>query len=134
MGIDAKIKNGVLFFLGFLTIFDTYTSYVGTVSILGDSNFSKGFSIIFALGISSMLISTVGVFEYGRYNGGFGKMLMLTWWIFFIYDVFTSWKGTLYLLYGNSPNLTNEQFLILSATTIFISISSIIISNVVANR
>ena len=134
IGVETKIKKGVLLFLGFLTIFDTYTSYVGTVSILGDSNFSKGFSIIFALGISSMLISTVGVFEYGKYNGGFGKILILTWWIFFIYDIYTSWKGTLYLLYENSSNLTDEQFLILSTTTIFISTSSIVISNIVANR
>ena len=132
--VEKKIRNGVLFFLGFLTLFDTYTSYTGTVTILGDSNFAKGFSIIFAFGISSMLISSVGVFEYGRYNGGFGKILMFTWWIFFIYDVFTSWKGTLYLLYGNSVTLTNDQILIIFATTIFISISSIIISNVVANR
>ena len=132
--VETKIKNGVLFFLGFLTLFDTYTSYYGTVTILGNSDFAKGFSIIFALGISSMLISTVGVFDYGRSYGGFGKLLMLSWWIFFIYDVFTSWKGTIALLYGNNSGLNDEQFLIISATTIFISISSIIISNIVANR
>lgn len=132
--IEHKIKNGVLFFLGFLTLFDTFTSYQGTITILGNTDFAKGFSLIFAVGISSMLISTVGVFEYGKYNGGFGKMLLMTWWIFFAYDVFTSWKGTINLLYGNQTTLNDERFLIISATTLFISISSIIISHIVANR
>ena len=135
--MGEKIHNIVVGFLGLLTIFDMYTSYQGTMVILGsgvDENHARGVSFILAFGVGSMLIKTVSVFEYGRYNGKFGAMLIMTWWIFFIYDIFTSWKGILNLMYGSHTSLNVEQMIILGGTTVFVSISAIIISNIVADR
>lgn len=135
--MSEKIHNIVVGFLGLLAIFDMYTSYQGTMVILGsgvDENHARAVSFILAFGVGSMMVKTVGVFEYGRYNGGFGKSLIMTWWIFFIYDVYTSWKGILNLMYGSHSSLNGEQMIILGGTTIFVSISAIIISNIVADR
>ncbi len=135
--MNEKIHNVVIGFLGLLAFFDMYTSYQGTMVILGsgvDLNHSRVVSFILAFGVGAMMVKTVGVFEYGRYNGGFGKALILTWWIFFFYDIFTSWKGILNLMYGSNVSLNDEQFIILAGTTIFVSISAIIISNIVADR
>lgn len=132
-----KIHNIVVGFLGLLAFFDMYTSYQGTMVILGsgvDENHARIVSFILAFGIGSMLVKTVGVFEYGRYNGKFGFMLISTWWIFFFYDIYTSWIGILNLMYGSNSSLNNEQMIILGGTTIFVSISAIIISNIVADR
>lgn len=133
--MNDKLKTGILIFLALLTAFDTFTTFWGTQTILGDSIYSTVISAIFALGIGSMLLSTVAVFEYVKTKGGFlGKGLGLVWIIFFVYDIFTSWKGNLNLMYGSHPSLNGEQFAILASTTIFVSISSIIISNVLADK
>ena len=132
--MNEKMKTGILIFLAILTIFDAFTTFWGTKSILGESTYSVVISGIFALGIGAMLLSSASVFNYAKYNGGFGKVLPLVWVIFFIYDVFTSWKGNLNLMYGESASLNGEQFAILASTTLFVSISSIIISYTISDN
>lgn len=141
--MNGKMKIWILIFLALLTAFDTFTTFVGTLTILdnniGSTNImvllekSQTYAIlissIFAFGIGSMLLATVSIFEYSKYNNDvFSKLLPLIWFVFFFYDVFTSWKGNLNLMYGNSMALTSEQVAILAPVTIFVSISAIIIS------
>lgn len=135
--MNEKIHNIVVGFLGLLTVFDMYTSYQGTMVILGsgvNETYARIVSFILAFGIGSMLVKTVSVFEYGKYNGKFGFMLISSWYIFFIYDIYTSWRGLLNLMYSSHSSLNGEQMIILGGTTIFVSISAIIISNIVADR
>jgi hypothetical protein len=129
--MNNKLKFGILIFLALLTVFDGFTTFWGTQTILGVSPFSSIISGIFALGIGAMLLSTASIFEYAKYHNGFAKILPLIWFIFFVYDVFTSWVGNLNLMYGENINLTGEQFAILAPVTIFVSISAIVISFVI---
>jgi len=141
--MNSKMKLWILIFLALLTAFDTFTTFVGTLTILGNNigstdvmvlldksqTYAIVISSIFAFGIGSMLLATVSIFEYSKYNSEiFAKFLPLVWFVFFGYDVFTSWRGNLNLMYGNSIALTSDQLAILAPVTIFVSISAIIIS------
>ena len=126
--MNNKMKTGILIFLGLLTIQDMFTTGMGVFRILGDTTYGMIISGVFAIGVGAMLLSTSSLFHYSKYEKGFfAKILPVIWFIFFIYDVLTSWKGNMYLMFDDN-SMNQEQFIILATVTFFVSISAIIIS------
>jgi len=129
--VNRKLRLGVLLFLALLSVFDIVTTFRGTQTILGFSPYQTAFSGVFALIIGVTLVATSSVFHTAKYSHNiFFKLLPILWLVLFSYDVYTSYLGNLSFMYGNASiaDITQEQLLILVPTTIFVSISSIIIS------
>ena len=121
--------NGVRVFfligLGLSGLWDGFTTFYGTTTILGKSPTQIAASIAFALTISGFLFGTKYVWKYNE-EELLVYVLRAMWIVSFGYSLFTSFVGNRDIILGTSS--TPEQFAILLGMTLLTSGSPIIFS------
>jgi hypothetical protein len=113
--------------LGFITIWDTATTIIGTNNILGNTGMTLFLSVIFGVMLTIYLIQTIPIMlnpkEDLLYIGA--KIL---WILAILYDLFTSFIGNKNLIESGDSSFDLAQIVITIGMTLFVSSAPIAIS------
>jgi hypothetical protein len=119
-------KQLLIFGLGLVTIWDTFTTITGTLDLIGNGKMQLIVAIIFGLLISAFLLGTMPLLNNPREEliimGG-----KLLWFLALLYDLYTSYMGH-FTFVQNTRGYGAGQIAVIAGMTLFVSSSPIIIS------
>ena len=125
--MDKQVRNILLFGLGLITAWDTFTTVTGTTAIIGTGNIQIFISIIFGIIISSFLIFTIPILDNDDDDLiAIGSKIL--WFLAVCYDLYTSYTGNRTFIAEQAASGNIEKILITVGMTIFVSSSPIGIS------
>jgi len=118
----------ILFFgLGFITIWDTATTIIGTNNILGNTGIGFFLSFIFGVMITTYLIQTMPImFNPKEDLLHIGAKIL--WILAILYDIYTSGMGNKDLIESGDSSFDLAQIVIIIGMTLFVSSAPIAIS------
>lgn len=119
----------LLVILGITGLWDGFTTFYGSHSMLGDTGVSIIMSIIFAVIITAFLFTTSFIWSREIEDEFIGILLRGFWLIAFGYDIFTSFIGNKDIILPEAGSFS--QLAMLVGITIMVSGSPIIFSYVV---
>lgn len=102
--------------LGFVSVWDTVTTIYGTKVILGGGDIQLIIAILFALLIAAYLLRSVPIIKNPS-TDLFHVGAKVLWFLAFLYDLFTSFKGNFDLVLGNVGG--TERIVLAIGLTIF---------------
>ncbi len=128
--MNKQVKTVTIFGLALVTLWDTFTTITGTMSIIGNNNVQLFISILFGVIITSFLLNTMPLLKNPKDDliilGG-----KLLWFLAFGYDLFTSFTGNIEFITQSASN-DIAQISITVGLTIFVSSSPITISYIIS--
>jgi hypothetical protein len=126
---DAQMNRQLLIIgLGFVTIWDTVTTIYGTKLILGGAEIQFVIAVLFSLFLAAYLLRSVPIIRNPSPDL-FPVGAKVLWFLAFLYDLFTAFKGNFDLVLGNVGG--NERIALAIGLTIFICSAPIGLSRVI---
>jgi hypothetical protein len=113
----------LVFIFAIASIWDGFTTVVGTHSILGQTQGQIPVSVMFSLVILGFMIGTSFIRDF---KGAIGGAMKIAWWIALCYDLGTSYYGNRRFIIQGDLNL--QQNLILIGITLLVTASPIFLS------
>lgn len=120
----------LLIILGLAGLWDGFTTFYGSYSLLGGGGMSVIISMIFAVIITAFLFTTSFIWSRELQGEFIGDLLKGFWFIAFAFDVFTSFVGNKDILLSNVVEL-DESMIMLVGITALVSGSPIIFSYII---
>lgn len=126
-----KLPLGLLVLvLAMSSLWDSFTTIYGTYQIFGASGGSPVkliASVLFGLLVLSLMLSTKHIFRWKQ--DAAGALIRVFWLIAAVFDVYTTWTGNQYFVFGNQ--LDKSQLVMLVGFTALISGSPLILSLII---
>ncbi len=127
--MNKQLRNFLMFGLGLVTVWDTFTTITGTTAIIGVGNIQIFISVIFGLIISAFLIFTIPILN-NTDDDLIAIGAKILWFLAVCYDLYTSFTGNKTFIAEQAASGNIERILITAGMTIFVSSSPIGISYV----
>jgi hypothetical protein len=118
------LKIFLLIVLVMAAIWDGFTTFYGTIQILGDGPLQIVASVLFSALILGIVLNTRRILE--RLNGFIGVITKFFWFVALSYDFYTSWTGNADLIVGRSGE--TAETLVLLGLTLLVIASPILLS------
>lgn len=128
---NNQIRHIVMLLLGLITIWDTFTTIVGTTEIIGSANMQIFIAVIFAIMIAGLLIFTIPIWKNSK-DDFIATGAKGLWLLALLYDFYTSFMANRdFIIQGFDANV--HQLVITVGITIFVTSAPIGISYFVYN-
>lgn len=123
----TQSKIMLLFGLGAITLWDTFTTISGTSEILGSTGVAFFLAVLFSIMITTFLIKTIPIME-NKKDDFLHSGAKFIWFLAISYDFYTSFLGNKNLIESEDFSLGVQQYIVIIGMTIFVSSAPIIIS------